>query len=266
LQSGQTVEVITAPGAQPSPAWLNFVVSARARTAIRHFLKHSRKTESLALGKRMLDRALNSLDSSLDRISDEQKQRFLRNTGVEQFDRVLEEIGLGNRVSFITARQLLSRADDAANTSAQEPLVIHGTEGFLINFAKCCHPIPGDPIVGLISSEKGMVVHAESCHNSAEMRDKPERMVPLRWAEDVDGEFSCELRIDLEKSRGAIAVLATRITSTDATIKRITVDDDDPRLSVVRLIIGVTNRIHLAHVMKRVRTIKGVAKVARIRH
>ena len=265
LQSGQTVEVITASGAQPSPAWLNFVVSARARTAIRHFLKHSRKTEALALGRRMLERALNSLDSSLDRISNEQKQHYLRSTGVDQFDKVLEEIGLGNRVSLITARQLLSRSDDHT-ASAQDPLVIHGTEGFLINFAKCCHPIPGDPIVGLISSEKGMVVHTENCHNSEEMRSKPERLVSLRWADDVSGEFACELRIDLEKSRGAIAVLATRITSIDATIKRIAVDDDDPRISVVRLIIGVHNRIHLARVMKRVRIIKGVNKVARIRH
>ncbi|MET0379677.1 MAG: bifunctional GTP diphosphokinase/guanosine-3',5'-bis pyrophosphate 3'-pyrophosphohydrolase [Spongiibacteraceae bacterium] len=266
LQSGQTVEVITAPGAQPSPAWLNFVVSARARTAIRHFLKHSRKTESLALGKRMLEKALNSFDSSLQSISDEQKQRVLRNTGVDQFDKVLEEIGLGNRVSFITARQLLSRADADVSAAAQEPLVIHGTEGFLINFAKCCLPIPGDPIVGLISSEKGMVVHNETCHNSAEMRDKPERLIPLRWADDISGEFSCELRVDLEKSRGAIASLATRITGVDATIKRISVDDDDPRVSVVRLVIGVRNRIHLASVMRRVRTIKGVTKVARIRH
>lgn len=270
LQSGQTVEIITAPGAQPSPAWLNFVVTAKARTTIRHFLKHRRKAEALSLGRRLLDKALNSMDSSLERISEEQKQRVLRDTGVDQFDKVLEEIGLGNRVSFITARQLLnsSGAPNATGgaSAAQEPLVIHGTEGFLVNFAKCCHPIPGDPIVGLISSEKGMVVHTETCHNSAEMRDKPERFMPLRWAEAVEGEFAVELRVDLEKSRGAIAVLATRITSIDANIKRIAVDDDDPRISSVRLIIGVRNRIHLARVMKRIRTITGVTKVARIRH
>jgi RelA/SpoT family (p)ppGpp synthetase len=172
LQSGQTVEIITAPGAQPSPAWLNFVVTAKARTTIRHFLKHRRKAEALSLGRRLLDKALNSMDYSLDRISEEQKQRVLRDTGVDQFDKVLEEIGLGNRVSFITARQLLnSSAPGAAFSKAQDPLVIHGTEGFLVNFAKCCHPIPGDPIVGLISSEKGMVVHTETCHNSAEMRE-----------------------------------------------------------------------------------------------
>jgi len=271
LQSGQTVEIITAAGAQPNPAWLNFVVTAKARTTIRHFLKHRRKTEAVSLGRRLLEKALNSLDSSVDRLNEDQKQRLLRDTGCDQFDKVLEEIGLGNRISFITARQLLSKAGESEKhadkpTRIHDPLVIHGTEGFLVNFAKCCYPIPGDPIVGSISSEKGMVVHADSCHNSAEFRDKPERSVPLRWADNVEGEFAVELRVELEKSRGIIAVLATRITGIDASIKKINVDDDDPRVSVVNLIIGVHNRIHLARVMKRIRTVKSVTKVTRVRH
>ncbi len=268
LQSGQTVEIITSPGAQPNPAWLNYVVTAKARATIRHFLKHCRTAESLALGKRLLEKALNSLGTSLDKISDEQKQRLLRTTGVDKFDKVLEEIGLGNRVSFLTARQLVSKSETSTAANANEthePLAIHGTEGLLVNFAKCCHPIPGDLIVGLISAEKGMVVHTESCHNSVEARDKPERCVPLRWADDVEGEFACEVRVDLEKSRGAIAVLATRITSLDANIKRITVDDDT-RISAVRMIISVRDRIHLARIMRIVRTVPGVVKVARIRH
>src|SRR5690606_32099726 len=124
-----------------------------------------------------------------------------------------------------------ARADDA--------LVIHGTEGFVVNFAKCCHPVPGDPILGLISAEKGMVVHTANCHNSSEMRDKPERLVPLRWAENVSGEFSVAMKVVLEKSRGVIAVIATKVTGLDASIKRIHVDDDDPKLSTVHLIIGV---------------------------
>src|SRR6185436_1494393 len=134
-------------------------------------------------GKRLLERALNSLGSALDKISDEQKQRLLRTTGVNQFEKVLEEIGLGNRVSFLTARQLLIGKDGAdSDTQTHESLAIHGTEGLLINYARCCHPIPGDPIIGLISSEKGMVIHTESCHNSVDARAKPERSIPLRWA------------------------------------------------------------------------------------
>jgi RelA/SpoT family (p)ppGpp synthetase len=272
LQSGQTVEIIAAAGAQPNPAWLNFVVTAKARTTIRHFLKHRRKSEAVSLGRRLLERALNSLDSGVDKLTKEQEQRLLRDTGCDQFDKVLEEIGLGNRVSFITARQLLSKGGDGdkslgvAPGKSREPLVIHGTEGFLVNFAKCCYPIPGDPIVGSISSEKGMVVHIESCHNSAEVREKPERSVPLRWADGLEGEFAVELRIELERSRGIIAMLATRITSLDVSIKKISVDDEDPQVSAVNLILSVHNRIHLARVMKRIRTIKAVTRVTRVRH
>jgi RelA/SpoT family (p)ppGpp synthetase len=267
LQSGQTVEVITAPGAQPSPAWLNFVVTARARTAIRHFLKHRRKAEAMQLGRRLLDKALAPFDINTEQLTDEQKQRVLKDADIDQFDRVLEEIGLGNRVSFIAARQLLSQPDEGGlKARPEDALVIHGTEGFVVNFAKCCHPVPGDPILGLISSEKGMVVHTANCHNSSEMRDKPERLVPLRWAEDVSGEFAVAIKVVLEKSRGVIAVIATKVTSLDASIKRINVDEEDPNLSTVHLIIGVHNRVHLARVMKHIRTVKGVTKVARVRH
>src|SRR5690606_13078237 len=135
----------------------------------------------------------------------------------------------------IAARQLLSQSAEAGGSAgnADDALVIHGTEGFLINFARCCHPIPGDPILGLISSEKGMVVHTENCHNSTELRDKPERLVPLRWADDVSGEFAVVIKVVLEKSRGVIAVIATKVTALDASIKKITVDEEDPRLSTV---------------------------------
>ncbi len=268
LQSGQTVEVITAPGAQPNPAWLNFVVTARARTAIRHFLKHRRLADAVQLGLRLLDKALVNFNTSVDKLTDEQKQRLLSDAGVDQFERVLEQIGLGNRVAFIAARQLMSEPAELEGSRAQpdDALVIHGTEGFLLNFAKCCHPIPGDPIMGLISAERGMVVHTASCHNVAEMRDKPERLVPLRWADGIGGEFSVTIKVVLEKSRGVIAVIATRITGADASIKKINVDEDDPRLSTVHLLVGVHNRVHLAQVMKRIRTVKGVTKVVRIRH
>lgn len=272
LESGSTVDIITAPGAQPNPAWLNFVVTAKARANIRHVLKHRRRAEAQSLGRRLLDKALASLDSSFDQLTVQQQERLLAETGLGSFERILEEIGLGNRIALITARQLLSperdpaAADTTAGLDADDPLVIRGTEGFLVHFARCCYPIPGDPIVGHISAEKGVVVHTDSCHNVAEQRDNPERFVPLRWAEGVEGEFAVELRVELEKNRGAIAVLATKITSGDAGIKRITVEDDDPRLSAVNVIIGVHNRIHLARIMKRIRTIKSVTRVMRVRH
>jgi (p)ppGpp synthase/HD superfamily hydrolase len=278
LNSGDTVEIITAPGAQPNPGWLNFVMSAKARTAIRHYLKHQRHTEAIELGQRLLEKALHSFGASLADLTDEQKQVLLVNTDHQDFTKVLEEIGLGKRASLIAARQLLATEGNDQPISLRErivstvkgkpkqpPLIIHGTEGFLINFAKCCHPIPGDHIVGHISSEKGLVVHTETCHNSVELRDKPEKLVPLRWAETIDREFSVEIRVQLEKSRGIIAQLATKITGLEANIEKITVEDENPRISVIQLLLGVTSRVHLAQIMKRLRHIKAVTSVTRIK-
>jgi RelA/SpoT family (p)ppGpp synthetase len=271
LQSGQTIEVITATGAQPNPAWLNFVVTGKARTNIRHFLKSQRTTESIALGRRLLEKALASLDSGIDKLSAQQKERLLSNTGIKTFDQVLEEIGLGDRVSFITAHQLLVKSDTDTNnpqpgSPCLEPLTIRGTEGFRVNFARCCYPIPGDAIVGFISSERGIVVHTENCHNSVEFRENPQRSVPLRWDEEVEGEFSVELIIDLEKSRGIIALLATKINSLDANIEKIGVEEEGPRMNSVSVVVGVHSRVHLARIMKHIRSIKAVIKVTRAKH
>lgn len=270
LQSGQTVEIITASGAQPSPAWLDFVVTAKARSNIRHFLKNQRQSESIALGRRLLDKALSNLDSNIEDISEQQKERLLCDTGHPSFDRVLEEIGLGNRVSFLAAHQLLAHTEDNNKTlgddSSSQPLLISGTEGFRVNFARCCFPIPGDAIVGFISSERGIVVHTDRCHNSADFRDNPERSVSLRWADNVEGEFSVELGIELEKSRGIIAVLATKINSLEANIEKISVEDEGPKMNRVHLVLGVHSRIHLARIMKHIRSIKAVVKVTRAKH
>ncbi len=272
LQSGQTIEIITASGAQPNPAWLNYVVTGKARTTIRHFLKSQRMTESIALGRRLLEKALISLNSSISKLSEQQKERLLSDTGVKTFDQVLEEIGLGNRVSFITAHQLLaetgtnSSASKPDNNPSHQPIAIRGTEGFRINFARCCYPIPGDAIIGFISSERGMVVHTDNCHNSLEFRGNPERSVPLRWDDNVEGEFSIELNIELEKSRGIIALLATKINSLDANIEKIGVEEEGPRMNSVSVVVGVHSRIHLARIMKRIRSIKAVIKVTRAKH
>ncbi|MFT7128528.1 MAG: guanosine-3',5'-bis(diphosphate) 3'-pyrophosphohydrolase [Gammaproteobacteria bacterium] len=271
LESGQTIEIITSTGAQPNPAWLNFVVTGKARTNIRHALKSQRSTESIVLGRSLLDKALTELNSSIAALNDQQKQRLLSDTGTNTFEQILEEIGIGNRVSFLTAHQLLAETDAEGKTthpetSSHPPLSIRGSEGFQLNFARCCFPIPGDPIVGFISAERGMVVHTDRCHNSLDFRNNPERSVPLRWAEDVEGEFSVELIIELEKSRGIISVLATKINSLDANIEKIGVEDEGPHINSVSVVVGVHSRIHLARIMKHIRSIKAVLKVTRAKH
>jgi RelA/SpoT family (p)ppGpp synthetase len=272
LQSGQTVEVITTPGAQPNPAWLHFVVTAKARTGIRHHLKYQRKNEALTLGKRMLERALASMNENIADFEDKYLQQLVDTTHAKTPDNVYEQIGMGNRVAYLTARQLLNLRDNIADGDALRPpptrhsMVIHGTEGFLVNFARCCYPIPGDHIIGIVSSEKGVVVHCENCHNSIELSSQPDRVVPLSWAENIDRDFSVEMKIELTKQRGIIAVLATRVNGADGSIEKISVEDENAKISTIHLIVGVRSRVHLANIMRRIRNIPAVIKVTRERH
>ncbi len=267
LQSGQTVEIVTAPRANPNPIWLNFVVTAKARTNIRHYLKGQQQSESIELGRRLLDKALVSLQSGIKAIEPRAVEQLLADTRRASLDTILEEIGLGNRVALLTARRLLERGEGMPGANADEalPLAIRGTEGMVINFGKCCYPIPGDTIVGHISAGRGVVVHRDNCNNIAEFLDDPERCTPLRWAEDTRGEFSVELLVELENQKGVIAALANRISSLDVNIEKIGMEERDARLSQVRLVIGVANRVNLARIIRRIRTVRSVMKVTRVR-
>ena len=268
LQSGETVEILTAPGASPNPSWFNYAVSAKARTNIRHFLKNQTREDSVALGRRLLDRALAAFEKSLDQIPGEQLAEYLQRHHYEQLDDLLEQIARGNRLPAITAQQLLGGhgTDPTLAEGEISPVAIRGTEGFMVSYARCCHPIPGDPIEGYLSSEKGVVVHRERCKNLGDMREKSERLVALRWDEVVEGEYSVELRIEVENRRGMIAVIATRINSMGVNIEKISTDDKDYQFTYVDLEMLVRNRVHLAHIMKRLRTISSVRKVTRIKN
>ncbi|MFT5483518.1 MAG: guanosine-3',5'-bis(diphosphate) 3'-pyrophosphohydrolase [Halieaceae bacterium] len=269
LQSGQSVEIITAPGARPSPSWFNFAVTARARARIRHVLKHQKKDESISLGRRLLDKALRGIGTDIDDLDEERKEAYLKEAGYDNLDGLLEDLALGNRVTSITAQQLALQLDPSASGSdnlTTPPVEIHGTEGFLVSYAKCCRPIPGDDIEGYISTGRGMVVHTQDCHNLIDHRAQNDKLIQLTWADDIKGEFTAELRVELENQRGIIATLATRINSMDVNIEKISTEDKDPQFTYVSLEMSVSNRVHLARILKRIRTIKSVRKVIRVRH
>ncbi len=269
LQSGQTVEILTAAGARPNPSWFNYAVTAKARTNIRHYLKHQTREDSVTLGRRLLDRALAGFNSGLGQLPPGRLQDYLTRHHYADLDDLLEEIARGNRLPSITAQQLLGElaADQAALTPGRtQPVAIRGTEGFMLTYAKCCHPIPGDPIEGYLSSEKGVVVHRERCKNLNDMRGNSDRLVSLRWDEAVEGEYAVDLRIEVENRRGMIAVIATRINSMGVNIEKISTEDKDYQFTYVDLEMLVHNRVHLARIMKRLRTISSVRKVTRIKN
>lgn len=263
LESGATVEIITSPTARPSPSWLNFVVTGKARTHIRHALKQQQREESVTLGARLLEKALDAQGTKLADIEQSRIQALLDEYQQEELDDLLESIGLGSRTAHLVARRLLTENTADFCSTAEAPLVIHGTEGMVLNYARCCTPIPGDPIVGHLSAGKGMVVHRDNCKNVADIRNQPEKCIPLSWAKDIAGEFSVDLRIELVHQRGLIALLAATVSEANANIEKISVDERDGRMSIVQLSISLGDRVHLARVMRKLRSLAGVTRIIR---
>ncbi|MGM0951749.1 MAG: RelA/SpoT family protein [Pseudomonadota bacterium] len=275
LQSGQTVEVITAPGARPNPAWLSFVVTGKARSSIRHVLKTRERAESLELGRTLLKRSLKGFGARLTDISDAQKQQVVNHNQVNSFDDLVSDIGLGNRMAYLVARQLLSGGEglDQAPANLENTVegkagavTIRGTEGLLVKFASCCKPIPGDPVVGVMDSGNGMVIHSDTCSKLPEDDEGRARLTHLKWAKDITDEFSVELRVELERQRGVIAEVANAVAMADGNIERIGVEEQNAKFGIVSLVVHVHGRRHLARVMRRVRNIRAVTHIGRVRH
>jgi GTP pyrophosphokinase len=269
LQSGQKIEIISTSSAQPNPNWLNFVVTAKARSAIRHFLKNQQHDESVELGKRLLDQALSNLGTKYNELKKSQIKRLLKETGASTFEYVLQQIGLGNRVPFAVANLLVPPnkrkiADDKKNSTL--PVVIDASEGLLLHYGRCCHPIPGDPILGHVSPGKGLVIHVDSCRNLKEIRSNPEKCMPLTWSTVVTSEFPVEIKVEVTPERGFIAALASRMTEEDATIEQISVNEKDAFTSIVDVVIIVKDRIHLANILRRARSLTPVRRIYRVKN
>lgn len=271
LESGQVVAIVTAPGAQPNPAWLNFVTTGKARSAIRHFMKTQRHTESTDLGRRLLEKALLGMGQHLEQIAPEKIQELLQQSNVEHFDDILEGIGLGNRVAYVVAKRLVADEHQQAVNSkqarrAQAPLMIDVADGAVISFARCCRPIPGDPIIAHISAGRGLVVHTDVCKNIADIRDNTEKCLMVNWSPDVSGEFIVDVRVEVNNERGIIAQLATRITDMEANIDKIAFEEKDAGFRVITLSIAVRNRLHLANIMRKIRTLPPVVRTVRVKN
>jgi len=266
LYNGQTVEVITANGANPNPSWLSFVVTAKARTNIRHYLKNLRKDDAIELGKRMLDKSLVGLDSSLEAVESDRMSALLEVSNMENEAALFEDIGLGGRLSMLVARQLIQTEDDTGGDSGKprsQPLVIKGTEGMVVSFAKCCHPIPGDPIVGFVSTGRGIVIHTENCNNIADYRKLADKWIDVEWSPDVDGDFVAEMRVDVANQRGVLATLAAVISDMGSNIENVDIEERDGMTNSIHFTMTVKNRDHLADIMRRARRVKNVMKISR---
>ena len=269
LSSGQTVEIITAPSATPGPQWLEFVVSSKARTAIRHYLKRLEHEDAVDLGHRMLDRALEARESSLDRVPQERIEQFLGEHRYRRLEELLADIALGNRMPAQVASALVQGAPGelplrALGPASGEQILITGTERGVLSFARCCYPIPGDEIMGYLSAGKGVVVHRQDCPNVVEYRKHPERCVPMAWDRYVQGDFRAALKLDVENKPGVLAQVAAAVAESDSNIDSVEYRERDLKVSVMEFGIEVRNRKHLADVIRRVRRLGVVHGVERI--
>ena len=268
LDSGQTVRIVTSPDARPSPAWLTFAVSGRARSAIRQALKTQHRSESIALGRRLLNRSLENANASIKDFDFRRLRKVFREFGVRKLDDVLAGIGTGNLMAYAVAQRLLSADNpdyEAVDINQGGPVAIRGGEGLVISCGRCCGPVPGDAVIGHVTPERGLVVHLDTCHNMESVRRRtPNQIIPVRWTDPITGEFETTLMLTVNRRKGVLAEIAASVNQTNAGISNIRVDERNAELSSVTVDLSVSNRDHLNRVRQRLRAIPAVQSVRRI--
>lgn len=263
LYNGQTIEIIGSDASRPHPSWLDFVITAKARTNIRHFLKSLQTTEAVSLGQRLLQQSINHIVGRDEAISKDKLDRVLAQYQMTDQAELLAQIGLGNRSPSLVAKVMYEIDDDATLLDETgNPLTIKGTEGMVVSFARCCRPVPGDAIIGYMSSGKGIVVHQQRCRNITETNSE-NRQLAVQWSEQVKGEYLAYLHLEVANQRGVLANLATIIANASSNIEQVNLTEKDGRISTIEFVVVVTDRIHLARIMKKLRRLSVVNRISR---
>jgi RelA/SpoT family (p)ppGpp synthetase len=271
LENGMTVEIITATWARPNALWLNYVTTVKARSSIRNHLKNFKQQEAISLGRRLLEKELQTMHLNLENIDETRIQTLLSVMAIPSMNVLLEDIGLGNKMPFLIAKRLTQddinaniKLDDTGKIQ-QTPLIIKGTEGMVITLAKCCRPIPGDSIIGYFNPGKGIVVHHHECHNRSIVSKKHTNWLDVEWFNEVVGDFPTELRIEILNQRGALATIASTISEQGSNIENVTVVDQDERVCVDLITLTVKDRVHLAKIIRRLKELPIVLKITRVK-
>jgi RelA/SpoT family (p)ppGpp synthetase len=267
LRNGDRVEIITASHAKPNPAWLQYVRTGKARANIRHFLKTMQYDESAALGERLLEQALKAQGSSLADIDDANWERVVRETVGRTKRELLADIGLGKQLPAVVARRLLKRAEGAPEAKGKAAqVVIRGTEGMAVQIASCCRPIPGDAIVGSMKKGQGLVVHNTECRQiERSRRNEPEQWIDVEWDPTGTRLYLTAIKVMVANQRGVLAKVASEIADAGSNIDSISMDEDRTFYTTMLFVLEVANRQHLARIMRALRRLPDVKKLARVR-
>jgi guanosine-3',5'-bis(diphosphate) 3'-pyrophosphohydrolase len=264
LKDGDRVEIVTAPHAHPNPAWLSYVSTGKAKAQIRQFLKTRQDREAAVMGERLLERALDEIGHELGEVDDMAWDRFLRDTGARNRTEIFADIGLGVRLGAVVARRLMARDDNLQSEVRNAgSVVIHGTEGAAVHLAECCSPIPGDPIVGLIRKGQGLVIHTHDCSALGKLRGSKAEWVDVEWEADLDRLFDVHIRVITRNHLGVLAKLATGIADMESNITNISMQDDDDNTTSIYFTLQVTDRSHLARVLRVLRRVPSVIRIYR---
>jgi RelA/SpoT family (p)ppGpp synthetase len=270
LYSGQTVEIITSPSARPNPAWLNYVVTAKARSNIRNFLKNMQIDEAMAQGRRLLERCLKGLGMRMEDVPEKAMKTVLDEYGFRSVFELLEDVGMGNRPPSLVVRRLVPErvpqgdSEETREMKSQAPLAIDGTEGMVVSYGKCCHPIPGDQIIGLLSKGRGIVIHREGCKNIAPTRIEADKYIDVQWSKGAESGFSCVMRMDVSNKPGVLARTATIIADEGADIEDVKMEDRDGFVMAIMYQVSLKDRDHLASIMRRLRKVPNVMRIWRL--
>jgi GTP diphosphokinase / guanosine-3',5'-bis(diphosphate) 3'-diphosphatase len=269
MKNGDHVEIITSALAKPNPAWLNYVVTGKARSHLRHYLKSIKVTESTHLGERMLNTALRALHVEPAQIKAKQWNKVMRDYGAQDKAEILADIGLGKRISLMVAHQLLASEHEHAEPNAQksfDKITIRGSEGMAVQFAQCCRPIPGDPILGFINKDKGLVIHTHDCNAISKFKLDPDKWLDVEWDADDKRLFRVDLRVVVVNERGMLAKLAAGISDAGSNIDNVSAEEPDgSQYSTINFTVQVHNRVHLAELIRNLRKIPEVVRMNRLK-
>ncbi|MDP1637827.1 MAG: bifunctional (p)ppGpp synthetase/guanosine-3',5'-bis(diphosphate) 3'-pyrophosphohydrolase [Candidatus Nitrotoga sp.] len=266
MKNGDRVEIITATNAHPNPAWLSYVVTSKARSQIRHALKTMHFDESSALGERLLNQALSSLGLKKQDIDNSRWEKLLKDTGVKSREEIFSDIALGLRLNMVIARQL-ARIGEAGTQEHPAPnglITILGTEGMAVQFAKCCRPIPGDPIIGIIKKGQGLVVHIHDCPVLCKGRGGMDKWLDVAWDRHINRPFEVSIKLIVANQRGVLAKAAAAIADAESNIENVHFTNEG-NYTTLYFTLQVSNRIHLANVMRGLRGIPEVIRITRIK-
>jgi (p)ppGpp synthase/HD superfamily hydrolase len=266
LMNGQTVEIITVSGARPNLAWLNFVTTSKARSNIRDRMKNMQSVESIALGRRLINQYLYNEGLNLENIPQQRINDLLEKYKLETLDQLLEEVGLGNRIPQLVSNNLLPvLLEKNSGGLKNQPLIIKGTEGMVVSYAKCCYPIPGDSIIAFLSAGRGMVIHTHRCKNIADYKKRPEKWIPIQWDKTVNREFSAGIRIVALNQRGVLAKISATIADVQANIEHVNTAEYEGNYYTIHFVLSVINRLHLAKIMRAIRSLDMITTIYRVK-